>query len=364
MSTDIITTVSANPVLVLTDEKTYSQFYQSMQDEIAEFKPDISTAKSRAEIAKMAFKITRSKTAIDVAGKRLNEDARARINKVDAARRKIREELDALAEKVRQPLTDWETAEEARQTEAKRIGELISELSRQSADLTAAAYQQRLNNLNAIALDAEFLGEFFSIFDKAKSSAVQAISTALSIAVKNEEDAAELEKLLAEKAEREATELAAQEAERIAAAELEAYKKAVAEQTQQAELATKREAERQAEIVAQAKAEAESIAAFAAAKAAEEAAASAKKLQDDHAAELAKLAAEKQKLEAAEQERLAEAARIQAAETERNADRAHRSKIMGEAKVAIMVFGADEETAKKIVLAIVAGEVPNVRMQF
>lgn len=37
---------------------------------------------------------------------------------------------------------------------------------------------------------------------------------------------------------------------------------------------------------------------------------------------------------------------------------------MSAAKEAIMTCGVDEETARKIVLLIKAGEVPNVKMEF
>ncbi len=37
---------------------------------------------------------------------------------------------------------------------------------------------------------------------------------------------------------------------------------------------------------------------------------------------------------------------------------------MGEAKAALIDSGADEDLAKKIVLAIVAGEIPHVTLRF
>ena len=48
----------------------------------------------------------------------------------------------------------------------------------------------------------------------------------------------------------------------------------------------------------------------------------------------------------------------------RESDQAHRRAIMGEAKSAIMGCGTDEDTARKIVLAIVAGQVPHTKLEF
>jgi colicin import membrane protein len=51
-------------------------------------------------------------------------------------------------------------------------------------------------------------------------------------------------------------------------------------------------------------------------------------------------------------------------EAARQADREHRGKVMGEAKSALIEIGAAEDLAKKIVLAIVAGEIPHVSLRF
>lgn len=122
----------------------------------------------------------------------------------------------------------------------------------------------------------------------------------------------------------------------------------------------------------------------AAAKAAEEAAraqAEAAARAEREAAERAHaeaLAAEKRRADEAEAARQAEADRIAretaAREAEekaaadaaaaRAADIEHRSKIMGAAKQAIMGHGVGEQTARAIVLAIAAGDVPNVSIKF
>lgn len=95
---DITTIVETNPVAVLVDEKVYARFYEHVKREVEAHKPDLGTEKGRKAIASLAYKVTRTKTALDNAGKQLNEEARKQINAVDATRRKVREELDALAE--------------------------------------------------------------------------------------------------------------------------------------------------------------------------------------------------------------------------------------------------------------------------
>ena len=53
-----------------------------------------------------------------------------------------------------------------------------------------------------------------------------------------------------------------------------------------------------------------------------------------------------------------------AAQKKRDEDQAHRTSIKTKVKLAIMSCGADEETARKIIMAILADEIPNVELKF
>ena len=83
-------------------------------------------------------------------------------------------------------------------------------------------------------------------------------------------------------------------------------------------------------------------------------------------AELERLRAEA--AERAEADRIAaeqaEAQRLADEQAKREADQKHRTAVKAAAKTAIMSCGADEETARKIVMAIIAGEVPAVTLRF
>lgn len=350
---DIIETVSQNPVAVFTDDKAYSEFYRRVREEVSSFLPDVSTAKGRSEIASMAFKVTRSKTAIDAAGKKLNEDARAKINAVDAQRRKIREELDALADEVRRPLTEWEAAEKARVAKVKEIRENIVGLGNSSPHETPQDIRDRIDQLAEIALTGAILGDEYDQTVADRDASLARLNDHLTRAVKAEEDAAELARLRAEAEAREAAERERAERERIAkeAAEREAREKAeyeanVKRQAEAAERAKKESAEREARAAENARVQAEKAAAERIAKA---------------EAEAAKVKAD---AERAERERQDQVDRTKREEAARQADRAHRGKVMKDAKEAIMAMGVDEDSAKKIVLAIVAGEIPHVALRF
>jgi colicin import membrane protein len=351
---EIVNIIEANPVTVLIDETRYSEFYKAMKAVVSAHVPDVSTDKGRKEIAALAFKVTRTKTAIDAAGKKLNEDARTKINLVDASRRKIREELDALAEEARKPLTLWEEAEEDRQNaieewHAKLRAMAMIASGEDGSDLIA----DRIATIEAMSIDDSVFRIASDAAREAKTQALAALNIALDRARKHEADQAELARLREEaearaavEAERIRIETEARERAEREARENAAYAEAVKRQAEEAERSQKEAAEREARAVEAARQEA------------------IRKAQAEHAAELAKVEAERKRLELAEESRLAEIARAEREEAARAADRKHRGEVMSAAKTAIMALGVEEGTAKKIVLAIVAGEIPNVTLRF
>jgi hypothetical protein len=85
-----------------------------IQTKVRAIKLDPSTATGREEIRAVAYKIARTKTALDAEGKRLTEGWREATNKVNAERKKAAERLEALQAEVRAPLTNFENKEKAR----------------------------------------------------------------------------------------------------------------------------------------------------------------------------------------------------------------------------------------------------------
>lgn len=370
-STAIALVVEQTPAIVLTDTSQREAFYAHIEREVEAFEPDTGTEKGRKAIKAFAYKITRTKTAIDDAGKQLNEEARARINAVDAERRVVKERLDALAKQVRKPLTDWETAED------DRIAECVAIISQFKSDMvvtledTAESVRERGRAVWNVALDADVFREKMDEAQAAKGLAVSTLKTALARLTKEEADRAELEALRAANAEREEREQAEREAreaeeqrlaevkaaedrkvaeEKAAEARRVAAEKAEAERIEQARKDAQAAAQRKAEE-AQAERDREHAAQLAAERKAREDA--------EHAIEV-----ERARLAVEEAHRQAMAKQLAAEQAQRDADQKHRTKIKTAAKEAVMSCGADEETAKKIVVAILANEIPNVTLRF
>lgn len=363
-STSIATIVAQTPAVVLVDSQKREQLYDHIQREVDAFEPDTSTPKGRDAIKSLAYKITRTKTAIDAAGKELNEEARAKINAVDAARRDARERLAAMADAVRAPLTEWEEAEEERVKWCREVIQSFKAGAVVVMDDTAETVRDRGKRAFEVIVSEQTFGDMYPEAVSAKETCIETLRAALARLTKEEADRAELERLRAEAAEREERERAEREA-REAEEQMAAQAKAEQERREAAERAEAERIERAAKEAAEnARREAEE-----AARREREEAERAKQAEIDAANERARQAEadaqrQREESERAENERKARAEAEAKAQAKRDADKAHRTKVMTAAKTAIMSCGADEETARKIVLTIVAGEIPNVTLRF
>lgn len=357
--TSVALTTPENAVAVLTDEEKFSDFLRRIKEETSKLVPDVTTPKGRKEIAAMAFKVTKTKTAIDAERKRLTEDAREKIKVVDAAGRKIREELDAHAAEVRKPLTDWEDAEDAR---VRRVDQDIENLRKHAvilADETSDQLAARLESLRGAVISDEVYQDQADIARNLLEFAIAAVENGLKAAIKREADAAELARLQAEKAEREA-----RDAEIKAEAERKAKEEADARAKVEADKAAKEAQERAAKEAAD-KAAAEAADAVRRAAQAEIDAANARAAEIERKAQAERdaVAAEKRRQDAAK-------AAEEAAERARQEDREHRRSLMSEAKQALMTIieaGKDqtpEQVAVSIVRAVVGREIPNMEFKF
>ena len=299
--------------------------------EVGKHIPDVSTAKGRKEIASLAHKVAQSKTFLDNMGKDVKEKYKAIIDPIDKERKTIRDELDALKEKVRMPLTAYE--EEQARIEAERIA-----IEKFNADYDQAIIDNDLFNREREVARKE--AEFKRIEDERKAK----------------EEAERLEKERIEREERlkfEAAEKARIEAEERAKKEKE---EAIRKQIQAEQAAKRAEEERIA---------AEQWAKFEA-KQAER-----KRLEDIEAAKrqaeiekqqaLEKQRKEQEARERAEQERIAAEKAI---EEKRAANKAHQKKINNEILSCLVKLGCQEETGKNIIAAIVKGEIKNISINY
>lgn len=329
-------------------------FFEKVRAEVSAEVPDLTTRNGRDRIASLAAKVS-SRDYL----RRLKEMPKV----VEAELREFVIGMDALRDATRLPLTEWEQAEEARVNKHNDGIQQIKDLAVFAETPTTAHIAQVIASLEQALIDDSW-EEFLPEAAQVKDQTLATLRTLHGRRAQYEAEQAELSRLREEKEARdkkdnedriarEAAERATREAEERAARDRDAEAQRVRDEQAAAE---KREndlklqtadAERRAE---QSKRE---------------------QVESEQKAELDRLAAVERQKQAVEQARLDEKARADAAADEilrqqqaRQADVAHKSKILGEAKEALVGMNISEELAKAIVLKIARGEVPNVSIQF
>lgn len=319
-TTDLVVIEKANAMTVFKSADQIEDILQKVEREVMSFVPDVTTARGRKEIASLAYKVAQTKTYLDGLGKDLVAELKEIPKLIDANRKTVRDRLDELKEKARQPLTDYEVEQERikQEEEAKRAAEELAkkiESDHEMALLMNDAFDRELEEMKAeqerqrIAREEEIKRQ---AEERAKREAEEKAAAEIAAAKKREEEA------IAAKAQAEL--LAKQEKEK---AEREA-----------------KEALERAEIEKQEAVEAE------------------RKKAQDEADRI------RREAEAKEAARLAEEKRIKDEEERRAQDKAHRKEVNNKILADLIKAGASEDVAKSIITAIVKGEVFATRIAY
>ena len=184
---------------VFLEGKGIDELLAACEEKATAITADVSTAKGRAEIKSMAYLVTRTKTAIDAVRKALADEYKEKPKRIDANGKRIKDFLDALQERVRKPLTDWEEAEKARVQGIKDRIETIRQHAGMSED--SAMTKAAIARLEAVAIDESF-AEFATEAAQAKDKALAILRADLEYCLKREAEQAELQRLRAEAAQR------------------------------------------------------------------------------------------------------------------------------------------------------------------
>lgn len=345
---------------VYTTPNGLDPFIAHIRAQIDEFNsnlPDLSTVKNRQLYASMAHKVAKSKNALDAVGKTLSAEAKKTPKVIDAERKRCWDLLEAWQGEVRKPLDDWQAAEDER-IDQHQAG--LDHLRKTNTEGASAAM------IKALILDLEevVIGDDWQEFEadahRAKAASLATLNEALKVQERREAEAAELEALRKQQAEREAqderdriareaAERATQEAERAAQAERDAAaerERALQLQTEQLQREAQ-EAQQRAD-----QAERDRIAA-------------------EQQAEQDRIDAEQRQVEAVEranrEERQRQAdhqAEVESQARAREDDLAHKAAVLTAIKESFMGVGLSEQQARDVINLIRKGDVPNISISY
>ncbi|WP_437609600.1 cell envelope biogenesis protein TolA [Erwinia sp. V71] len=330
-TTDLVVIEKANALSVFKSGDQIEEILQKVEREVMSFVPDVTTAKGRKEIASLAYKVAQTKTYLDGLGKDLVAELKEIPKLIDGNRRTVRERLDALKDKARKPLDDYEDEQERIKAEEQMTAWHAEALEMNEAFDKAMA--ERFESDHEIAL---------LLNDKFDRDAAEAAAEAERQRIAHEE---ELKRQAVEQARQEA-ETAAQR-EREEAARREAELKAKAEQAERDRIAAQERAEREAR-------EAQERTARLAQEAREQA----------EREKQAAIDAERQRAAKVEADRLAEEKRVADEAAKRASDVAHRKAVNNAAKADLVAAGLTEEQAITAITAIAKGAVTAIRITY
>ncbi len=179
-----------------------SQIIKSIRDKVEGLVPDLSTNKGRSEIASLANKVARTKTALDKAGKSLADELNAKLKPINLERKLIRDNLDKIKEEVRKPLTDWENREKER-VENHKNNLMIFDLNSYdvSENVSSDEILYSKNIIDKTIVD-ESWQEFQETAEEQKNNAINYLSEALIKAKEREKKKEEYDRLKREEEER------------------------------------------------------------------------------------------------------------------------------------------------------------------
>lgn len=107
-STELLVINETSVEAVFIKRDGLEEMLSKIESEVNAFVPDVSTKKGRDDIKAFVTKITKSKTYAEKVGKDLSAELKLRPAVVDATRNYVWERLQAMQDKARKPLTDWE----------------------------------------------------------------------------------------------------------------------------------------------------------------------------------------------------------------------------------------------------------------
>jgi hypothetical protein len=347
-----------------------NQFLEAVKVEVTGEVPDLTTRKGRERIASLAAKVSKSKAAVEKPGRDYLKRLKEMPKVVEAELREFVISMDALRDATRQPLTDWEKAEDAR-VDAHNDG-----IARLKAMGEPDGHEDSSEIEALIAsLEAQEIGESWEEFQpealQAKDLALRQLRPLLAAMKQREAEQAELARLRKESEER--AEQDRIRLEREAAVEQERQRVAKEQQAER-DAAAKREQALKDQAAAQERdAENQRLQLQLQAEQAERQAAQAKANQvaAEQRAEQNRIDAEARQAKAVEQARLDELARQKAAADEilrqeklREADKAHKGAIYKAAKEAFMQHGMTEDCARLAVKLIASNFIPAVKIEY
>jgi len=206
-SEDSKTTILAKPLEitpVMFNDKSVIELVDKLDKDLRSIVLDGETKEGRAECVTLANNVRKSKAHIDKVGASVVKPLKDKAKIIDGQRSEIKTKLEALAIHLRKPTTDWELKEETRiSTHRANLQSILALKENIGFQIVPDLEKKQLQLKGFKELDYE---EFQTDANLYTEGVEAALDGALAKAKQRVVDAAELEQLRKEKAEKEARE--------------------------------------------------------------------------------------------------------------------------------------------------------------
>lgn len=217
--TTVVPFGEGNMTAIAKTPTSFAELVATIKQAIEETPQDVETKEGRKAIAALAYKIARTKTTLDDAAKKLGEEARQELTRLNGHRSTMTKELEQLQRDARAPLDRWEAAEAEREAKRTRTLEFLERAGDVAQGEKPAAIAERITKLEAFELDAIVLGDMAVSAANLKQRALDRLRDGHAAAIRHEAEQEELRQLRERQAE----------ADRILAAQRAADEKAARE---------------------------------------------------------------------------------------------------------------------------------------
>lgn len=174
------------------------QFFEAVKAEVTGEVPDLTTRKGRERIASLAATVSKSKAAVEKPGRDYLRRLKEMPKVVETELRDFVTKMDNLRDTTRQPLTDWENAEQARKDRHVDNIQAIKDMEVFGATPTAAAVAETISQLEAVELGDSWQ-EFLPEAAQAKDRTLSLLRAIHADRIQHEAEQAELTRLRLEK---------------------------------------------------------------------------------------------------------------------------------------------------------------------
>ena len=148
--------IESDPAIVYRDDGALPGLTAEIEALIAAASGDVGTKKGRDAIASLAHSISRRKTPILDAGKKLTEDWRKKTAEVNGRKSQVERDLDALRDKARAPLDAWEAAEKDRKDRVEAALRGLHLHAIISINFTLGDFDRAIGQVEAIEITDDF----------------------------------------------------------------------------------------------------------------------------------------------------------------------------------------------------------------